>query len=112
MIPRNEQCHAILNAKEWELSQKYCDGSYETLETKLSITRVDLKKYISKHGYPKGWWRFEAATYDGLYTIEKEGNWIVYFQERGGIDYQYPNKFSSKEEAVDFVLDNVYLKKK
>ena len=112
MIPLTEQCRAVLFAETWELAQKYCGGDHDKLMSGLTISREDLRNYIADFGYPKGWWRFEPAAYDGLYTIEQNQVWIVYFQERGRIDHQFPQKFATRAEAEDFVLDNVYLRKK
>jgi hypothetical protein len=111
MIPKNEQAWAILNAKEWELARRYFDGNFSKLEEAYTVTRQDLKDYIEEHGYPKGWWHFTKGTQDGLYLIEREGMWVVYVQERERIDYEYPEKFKTKDEGVDYFLDNVYLKR-
>lgn len=112
MIPPTEQAYALLHATTWDLAGKYCNGDHEELLSCLTATRADLKQCIEERGFPESWWRFEAGTYDGLYTVEKDGVWVVYFQERGRIDYQYPQTFTTKAEAVDFVLDEVYLKKR
>jgi len=112
MIPKSEQSDAILNATEWRLAEKYCTGDMSSLQSWLTVTRDDLRTHIAAHGYPHGWWRFETATFDGLYTVENNGVWIVYVQERGQIEHGYPQEFRTKAEAVDFVLDTVYLKVK
>ncbi|MBJ6802073.1 hypothetical protein [Geomonas propionica] len=112
MIPKNEQVCAILNAREWELARKYFDGNLSALEAALTVTCQDLKDYIEEHGFPTGWWHFAEGTQDGLYLVEKNGMWIVYIQERGRIDYEYPEKFNTKEEGIDYVLDNIYLKRR
>ena len=112
MIPKSEQADAILNAKEWRLAEKYCDGDMSRLQSCLTVTRDDLRAHIAAHGFPQGWWRFEPATFDGLYTVENDGVWIVYLQERGRIEHRYPEEFQTKAEAVDFVLGTVYLKGK
>ncbi len=111
MIPKKEQACAILNAREWELAHKYFDGNLSKLEAALTVTRQDLKDYIEEHGFPKGWWHFAEGTQDGLYLVERAGILVVYIQEREKIDYEYPEKFKTKEEGVDYILDNIYLKR-
>lgn len=110
MIPIEEQIDAILNAKTWDLAAKYCGGNHERLLSLLTATRSDLKRYIAEHGFPEGWWRFEPATFDGLYTVEQGGRWSAYLQERGARCWQAPETFATQEEAADYVLDNFYLK--
>lgn len=111
MIPKNEQACAILNAREWELAHKYFDGNQSKLEAAFTVTRQDLKDYIEEHGFPNGWWHFAERTQDGLYLVEKDGMWVMYIQERERIDYEYPEKFKTKEEGVDYILDTFYLKR-
>ena len=111
MIPKYEQSKAILEANTWELAQKYTFGNHEELKGKLNVSVEDLRAYIDKNGFPKGWWHFEVKTQDGLYCVKEAQNWIVYFQERGKKYYQFPDTFKEKEDAIKFILKKVYLKK-
>jgi hypothetical protein len=111
-IPEEEQADAILTGRTWELAVRYFgEGDLERLAACMTVTREDLRRHVDEHGYPEGWWRFEAGTEDGLYTVPSDGEWIVYLQERGKIEREYPGRFRTRDEAVDFVLESIYLKR-
>ncbi len=106
-ISKNEQIAAILEANEWELAEK-C-GVHGPRKIPWSITKKDVYHYIAQYGFPKGWVYFSEQTYDGIYLLQIENEWSVSYKERGIIHSE--SKFATKGEAMDFLLDEYYLKR-
>ncbi|GEM_PF-1712830 len=106
-IPKNEQIEAILKAKEWDLARKY--GLNEPSEIKWTISKEEVLQFVEHNGFPKGWVGFKRSVSDGLYVLEDGAEWTVYYQERGAIHYE--DRFNSRNEATDFLLENYYLKR-
>ena len=107
-IPADEQILAILQAKEGELAAKY--GVTAPNEITWSISKVDVKRYIAENGFPGTWVHFREQSFDGVYLLPANFEWKVCYQERGLIHYE--ERFPSKEEAMDYLLDEYYLKRK
>ncbi len=106
-IPKKDQIAAILEVTEWKLAREYglqeCDISW-------NITKKEVQIYIARNGFPKGWVYFSEQTYDGVYVLEVNNEWIVSYKERGIVHYE--SRFTTKEKAMDFLLDEYYLKRK
>lgn len=109
IIPKTEQCAAILHAKQWDLAKRYCGGDIQKLSALLDVTREDLKEYLSTHDHPNGWWWLTKETFDGIYMLPRGDGWVVYAQERG--ECYFEQMFPDREAALDFLLDTFYLNK-
>ena len=107
-IPRDDQISAILNAKEWNLAKSH--GFSDPDDIPWSVSRDDVKSYIDKNGFPKGWVHFSEQTFDGVYLLPTGEDWKVCYQERGIIHYE--ERFKSRDEAMNYLLDVYYLKRK
>ena len=107
-IPKDEQIVAILQAKEAELAAKY--GISGPDEIAWTVSKEEVKEYIAKNGFSSGWVHFQEQTYDGVYLLEDRSKWRLFYKERGEIYYE--ELFQSREEAMDFLLDEYYLKRK
>jgi len=108
MIPKEEQLHAIVHARNWELANKYFNGNREELEKNWSITEEELIDYVIKNGFPKGWVRTTEETYDGIYILADKGKWLVYDKERGKIYEETKREFYSNEMAIKHVVSIYY----
>jgi hypothetical protein len=106
-IPKNEQIKAILSCKEWSLAKEYglCDPS----EIKWTVSKQDVRHFFDENGLSVGWVDFKKSTCDGLYVLRDGNEWTVYFQERGVV--QYEDRFTTESQAIDFLLENYYLKR-
>jgi hypothetical protein len=109
-ISKDEQIAAILNGREWEFAQRFLAGDVGLMDRSWTITKQDVKAYIAKHGFPEGWVRFKPQTYDGVYLLPRDDGWEVHYQERGLVYDQ--EHFNTWDEAMDYLLDNYYLKGK
>jgi len=107
-ISKNEQIAAILEATEWNLAKKL--GINDPHHIPWSITKKDVYSYIARHGFPAGWVYFSEQTYDGIYVLQIDNEWSVAYKERGIIHHE--SKFPTKGEAINFLLDEYYLKRK
>ena len=107
---KDDQIAAILSSTELDLAAKYFAGDVRLMEASWTITKDDVKSYIATHGFPEGWVQFSPKTYDGLYLVERDSKWLLYYQERGAIDYE--ERFESRAEALDELLDCYYLRRR
>ena len=105
-LTKDIQIKAILNAEEWKLAEE--NGFKDPKDFPWSITDEDVKIYINKHGFPKGWVYFSKHTYDGIYILEENDKWVLKDQERAVVYFQ--KEFETKEQALDFVIETYFLK--
>ena len=107
-IPGDEQIAAILQAKELQLASKH--GIDDVASIPWDVSKADVKKYIAENGFPEGWVHFREKTLDGVYLLPSGSEWRVCYQERGIIHYD--ERFPNEDDALDYLLDEYYLKRK
>ena len=107
-VSKDEQIAAILNGREWQFAQRFFAGDVDRMDGSWTITKQDVKAYIAKHGFPEGWVRFTSQTYDGVYLLPRDNGWEVHYRERGVVYDE--ERFNTRDEAMDYLLDNYFLK--
>ena len=105
-VPKEAQIQAILSAGEWQLAKEY---GLSDSEITWTVTREDVKNYVNTNGFPTGWVHLSEGTHDGVYLLGEDANWTVSYKERGVIYYE--ERFESPDEAMDYLLDEYYLKR-
>jgi len=89
-------------ACEWTGKTTLDGGEYQHVFT---VEPEAVHDYVLRKGVPTGAWSNRPASHDGLYMVEHQGKYSVYYQERG-ITFD-ESSFSSKREAEIALVDQL-----
>lgn len=81
-----EQIQVLLSGRAFQFVKAYTGKSEltgEEYKAVFTVSRQQVFDHVQTHGLPPGGWNSQPGGFDGLYMIERDGRFVVYFQERG-----------------------------
>ena len=106
--PAAQQIAALLTGRCYLLASEWAekdllDGTeYRNVFT---VTAREVLHYVNTNGIPSGSWSDRPGPDDGIYFLEEEQNFRVYYQERGFTSEVLC--FATKEEAIHELVNQL-----
>lgn len=104
-LSAREQMCALLTGRAFEVAATYNVSDYATLFT-LSVE--EIHEYVALNGLPDGAVMTAPDSRDGLYLVEGDGKFRVYWQDRGivMVEHVFSVRKAAAKAAVDELLIN------
>ena len=109
LTPR-EQLAIITEGRIRQAVEKYLGGDWSRRQELFTISLAEFHAWVDSVPLPRGGVHNKPQASDGIYVLKERGRWVVFYQERGGRQFElgdFDDYRLAKREALaaEYLID-------